>query len=173
MHSRPVCRWLLMTLLCLPAVQARAEGASESALKAAFLYYFVLYTEWPVLPPAFDICLLGTSNLQSALTPLARKEIAGRPLRIRQLDDQQPDSTGCSLLFITPSDAERMADLVRTAAGKPMLTVAESGRYNPDLIMLRISNEQGILGFDANVTAARAAGLRFSAKLLRLARKTQ
>lgn len=172
MRSRRFPCWLMILLLSFPALPVRAEGASESALKAAFLYYFVLYTEWPVLPTAFDICLLGRADFQAALTPLSRKEIAGRPLRIRQLAEQQPDATGCSLLFITPSEPARMAELVRTAAGKPMLTVAESGGYDPDLVMLSIGAEKGILGFDANVTAARAAGLRFSAKLLRLARKT-
>lgn len=169
MRSKPIGRWCCMAwlILCAP-FSAHGEGATESALKAAFLYYFVLYTQWPEVPDSYNLCLLGTSSFRSAMEPIARKEIGGRPLRIEFLGNGEIPAN-CHLLYIADSEHARLPEIIGRINGKPVLTVAESGSYAAGLVMLRISRDNGVLVFEANQSAARAAGLHFSAKLLRLA----
>lgn len=147
-----------------------AAEMSEQSLKAAFLYNFARYTEWPNLPVDFQICILGEDSLGNAMEPIARKEIAGRPIRVLRLTADSP-LTSCNLLFITAPEQGRIPDIIKTLAGLPVLTVAETGNYDPKLLMLRMSFEQGILVFEANPSVAKAAGLNFSAKMLHLARR--
>ena len=98
------------------------------------------------------------------MEPIARKEIGGRPLRIEFLGNGEIPAN-CHLLYIAASEHARLPEII----GWIILTVAETGSYAAGLVMLRISRDNGVLVFEANQSAARAAGLHFSAKLLRLA----
>lgn len=149
-------------------MQARADGP-DAALKAAFLYNFALYSEWPALGAAFEFCAIGKDGLGDSLDALATKAIAGRAVRVRHLENNDVPET-CNVLFVSSNEAARLAKLLPALAGRPILTVAESESDNAAGTMLRLAHEQGRLTFDASPAAARAAGLTFSAKLLRLAR---
>lgn len=173
-----VFRTLVLRHLCTvaAALAATLGGApatgdgGEAALKAAFLYNFALYTEWPELGAVFEICVLGRDELGEALDALSAKAVAGRPIRVRRLGDTAVPED-CNLLFVAPPHSERLDGVLAPLAARPLLTIAEhAANATP---MLRLSLEQGRLVFDVNQTAARAAGLSFSAKLLRLARSVQ
>ncbi|NMG77376.1 YfiR family protein [Aromatoleum diolicum] len=151
---------------------APAADANEAALKAAFLYNFALYTEWPGLGPAFEICVVGRDGLGEALDALGSKAVAGRPIRIRRLAGTAVPEE-CNLLFLALAEAGEPAKLPALRPSRPLLTVAEMGADVTGKAMLQLALEQGRLIFDANQTAAHAAGLRFSAKLLRLARSVE
>lgn len=166
---RHVLRHLCAATLGLAAALATA-GGSEAALKAAFLYNFALYTEWPALGASFDICVAGRDRLDDALDALSAKAIAGRPIHVRRLEGAVVPED-CNLLFVGASGTGQFAGLLAPLASRPLLTVADEGTETGGKPMLRLVLEQGRLSFDANHSAAQAAGLRFSAKLLRLARR--
>lgn len=158
---------VLAATLAGPSVTA---GGGETTLKAAFLYNFALYTEWPALGASFEICVLGGDALDDALGALSAKAIAGRPIRVRRLvGTAVPDD--CNVLFVAASDNGRVAGLLAALASRPLLTVADHGAETGGKPMLRLVLDEGRLAFDAHPNAAHAAGLRFSAKLLRLARR--
>lgn len=162
---------LLPWLLCLltAAAPLRAAESTEAAFKAAFLYYFARYTEWPTPGTAFNLCILGQDSLGRSLEPIGHKDIAGRPIIIRRLE-RPVRADDCNLLFITAPEHAWLPEITAGLANAPVLTVAEAGAYSPDAVMLRMRLENGVLVFDANADLARRAGLTFSAKMLRLAR---
>lgn len=145
-------------------------GDAVAELKTAFLYNFSLYTEWPAVGPTFGVCILGTDVLGDSLEALTRKSIAGRTVQIHRLGNGNVPDT-CNVLFISDAEEPHLASVQAQLAGRPILTVVESERAYAAGAMLRLTLEQGRLTFDANPSAARNAGLRFSAKLLRLARR--
>lgn len=113
--------------------------------------------------PTFGVCILGTDILGDSLEALSRKSIAGRTVQIHRLGNGNvPDA--CNVLFITDAEVPHLASIQAQLAGRPILTVVEIERACAAGTMLR-------LPFDANHSAAPNAGLRFSAKLLRLARR--
>ena len=167
---RTLCGVTLLVAAAIAVPPATAGGGSEAALKAAFLYNFALYTEWPSLGASFEICVAGRDTLDDALDALSAKAIAGRPIHVRRLEGTVVPED-CNLLFVGAPENGRLPDLLASHASRPLLTVADQGADTGGRPMLRLVLGQGRLSFDANHGAAQAAGLRFSAKLLRLARR--
>lgn len=156
-----------------PVQSAPAGGqrpAAEAVLRAAFLYNFALYTEWPApAPESVTLCLLGQDSLGPALDALAGKQIASKPVLVRRLGAVS-QARGCQLLFIAGSEHEAMPAITRALQAHPVLTVAEVGSYPTDLPMIVLTPEDNRLVFEVNLTKTKAAGLQLSFKLLRLAR---
>lgn len=169
-HARRVLALIGVSAASGAAGTAALADAPDAALKAAFLYNFALYSEWPALGPDFEFCAIGKDGLGESLDALTRKAIAGRAVRVRHLENNDVPDT-CNVLFVSANEAARLAKLLPALAGRPVLTVAENESETATGTMLRLTHEQGRLTFDASPGAARAAGLNFSAKLLRLARR--
>jgi hypothetical protein len=163
--------WMLALALLLPGGLPAADSASEAALKVAYLYNFALYTEWPGRPSVIEYCIAGKNTLGEALSGLTRKEIAGRPIQVRQLNNGEiPIPASCNVLFIASPELSRLLDAV---AERPVLTVADSGLSGDTSAMLKLDLDQGKISFTADASRARAQGLTLSAKMLRLARSVR
>lgn len=160
---------LFVAAFLTSAAPTAIAQSGEDALKAAFLYNFALYTEWPTLSDTFAICLVGKNGLGEAAEALSRREVSGRPVRVFRIDHGQAQGN-CNLVFVQASASEHSAKLIASLAGKPVLTITEGKSGESTKAMLHLSSDQGRLSFEASQTAARAAGLVFSSKLLRLAR---
>ncbi len=165
-------RFALTASLTLGVSMAIAADDNESSLKAAYLYNFAVYTEWPVLPTAFEFCIAGKAKFGEALDALTRREIAGRPIRIRHLGttDVAPE---CNLLFVDASEKPRAGKIIGPLAARPVLTVVDVGMEGDAKAMVHLIADQGRISFSVDHTSARAAGLNFSSKMLRLARSVQ
>ena len=159
---------VVLALVVAKGASAAGDGG-EAALKAAYLFNFALYTEWPALPFAFEFCIAGKGDFGEALNAIARKQISGRPVRIRQL--QTGDVPGeCNLVFILAGNQAAASQIFAALAGRPVLTVGDVGLELEHPPMLQLSSEDGQLYFSVNQSAARVVGLTFSSKMLRLAR---
>lgn len=164
--------WVAVGLVVGTMAGRAAAETSEASLKAAFLYNFALYTEWPTLGERFEICAIGKSGIDEALEVLTRKEIGGRPVRVQRVDSG-PVPAACNLVFVPAPLAEHPGKLLAPLADKPVLTIVDGKPADGSQAMLQLAVDQGRLTFEANQTVARAAGLKFSAKLLRLARSVR
>jgi hypothetical protein len=166
---------LLAIALMLPASlssQSR-QPSEEYRLKAAFVYRFPQFVEWPA--PALDgqesvtICVLRPNPFGSLLGELITGEtLNGRSLAIQEID-RASGIHGCHVVFV-PGEQPGAAKAVLDAAGDhPILTIGESSRFLDDggVINLQVINRR--VRFEINATAAERAGLRLSSQLLRLA----
>jgi hypothetical protein len=139
-------------------------------LKAAFLYNFALFVEWPTPPQGeFNLCLYDAGPFEAA-NSLNGKKVSGATVQIRR-PARAEDLRSCHMLYIGGSDRgahERARKAVETA---PVLTVADAvaGSENPAMISLVAENSR--LAFDIDTRAASRVGIRISSRLLRLARK--
>ena len=149
----------------LPA--AAQEITAEYRVKAAYLYNFVKFVEWPGLQSsALRICVAGLNPFGPVLDELVRGEVvAGRRLESNVILEPMP---GCHVLFI-PQGANTPAYL-RAARGHPILTVGEEPGFISSGGMARFYIDGGNVRFEINPTAGEQAGLRISSRLLRLAR---
>lgn len=179
-YLRLTLRRLTLTAGLLSAATAvLADHGNEVALKAAFLYNFALYTEWPALPPVFEYCIADKPNDKhdrhdgsEAIDALAKKEIAGRPIRIRHLGASDALAT-CNVLYVTAAEKARFAKLIGALENRPVLTVVDGDIEGEGDAMLQFHLADGRVGFSANLSRARSSGLAFSAKMLRLARSVR
>jgi hypothetical protein len=155
-------------LLIVGVTAPRAQQvAQEYQVKAAYLYNFLKYVEWPDRTSRpFLICIAGQNPFGDVLAALTTAErVRGNPVRTELILEPQP---GCDVIF-TPRTSNIPAYL-QTAAGKPILTVGETPRFIEQGGIVNFFLENGKVRFEINRNAAERAGLRFSSRLLQLAK---
>jgi hypothetical protein len=170
-------RALGLAVLCLTAAPAGAllESVPEYEMKAALLYNFGVFTEWPgerlsEATPSFDVCILGEDRFGASLEPLARRSVHGKPVVVRRLGGSG-DPSGCHVLFIGESAERRLDGLLERAHQGGMLTVGESRGIAQRGAVVGLTLEQGRIVFEINRQSAVSAGLTVSSRVLSLARK--
>lgn len=159
--------WLAALLLCASA--ARADELPEYRLKAAFVYNFLVYTEWPAATgSALNLCILGTDPFGPEIDGLQGKVAAARAVAVHRKaagESLKP----CQAVFISRDAIDGLPRVLDSLRGQVVLTVADSPGAMRHGVALNMGVAQGKITFEANLQAARAAGIGLSSKLLRLA----
>jgi hypothetical protein len=165
---------VLLVLAGLGAGEARAAQSAEREIKAAFLYNFAKFVEWP--PGAFPepaspvtLCVLGDDALGASLETVVKGEtLNDRRLVVRRLRDPQ-EARDCHVLFVSPAE-RRISQVLVSLRGAGVLTVGDGNDFLDQGGMIRLFLEQNRVRFDINLDAAERSRLKLSSKLLRLAR---
>ena len=164
-------RPLLVALLVgagLHTAPTAQDVSTEYRVKAAFLYNFVKFVEWPsrVATGPLTLCVAGRNPFGSALADIVRGETVGRrPLESRVILEPDP---ACHVVFI-PEGANTAAYL-RATRGTPTLTVGDATSFIEQGGLVRFYLDNGTVRFAINRDGAERAGLRISSRLLQLAR---
>lgn len=152
---------------------ARAQ-VEEYQVKAAFLYNFAKFVEWPA--DTFSgpnepicICILGQNPFGGGLIDAARgKVLDGRPIAVRLISEAPPKSS-CQILFVPSSGRKLFRSISGTLKGAGILTVGDTPGFIEDGGVINFKLEDGRIRFEINVEAAGIARLSISSKLLSLA----
>ncbi|MGD1070960.1 MAG: YfiR family protein [Bryobacteraceae bacterium] len=163
---------LILTIQLIAGWQERPPD--EYQVKAAFLFNFAKFVEWP--PGAFAdpaeplvICVLGEDPFGHALDDaVSGKKIDGRALAIRRISDAR-QAKGCRILFVSASERKRVLSILASAGEPGVLTVGESDSATAEGMIVNFIPDGGKVRFTINVTAAEREQLRFSSRLLSLA----
>ena len=180
--TRPMASVRLPVIACALLwaawVGAPAYGAdpapSEFALKAAFIYNFAKFTEWPPVPgegarEPIVLCAFAGEPYDAALASIDGKSVQGRTLRVRR--GLRPiEIKSCHVAFIAASEERRIPELLRAAAKAPVLTVGDSDGFAEGGGMIGLINADNRVQFEINNDAAQRANLKIGSQLLRLAR---
>lgn len=167
---------IVACLLALAATAAaQSPRAPEYEVKAAFLYNFAKFVDWP--PRAFPdsstplrICVLGRDPFGDILSRAVRgKSVSGRPISSQPVQSSA-DARPCHILFIGSSDPAFLKQALAPLHDLPMLTVGESKDFLPLGGMINFVLEQDRVRFEINLTAAERHHLKLSSKLLSVAR---
>lgn len=144
----------------------------EYQVKAAFLFNFAKFVEWP--PPVdavnepFTICLLGDPFGPILDNTVRNENLDGRPLAIRRLTSAD-DPRQCQILFFRASETDDAPDILRTLDNAPVLTVGENANFIAVGGMIRFVQTGRRIRFEINPDAAERASLKISSRLLRVA----
>jgi hypothetical protein len=158
---------------CLPAPSA-ANPAGEYEVKAAFLYNFARFVEWPAQghsqPNVLTLCILGGNPFGSDIDALAGKSVGQATLQVRRIGIEQ--ASACQIVFISSSEGPRLESELAQMRGRPVLTIADSPGFSERGAVINFYLDQGKVRFEINIDAAQRSGLTISSQLLRLARIT-
>jgi YfiR/HmsC-like len=166
---------LIASLLGAASVSAsRGAPAVQDAVavKAAFLYNFAKFAEWPALPPGGRIlvCVVGDDGILAAFQGVA----AGRDINGHGFDFSNPDAafrwSHCHLLFIAAAAAGRLADGLTRLNHLPVLTISDAPGFATSGGMIELYLEGGRTRFAINVDTVTRSGLHLSSRLLELAK---
>jgi hypothetical protein len=154
---------------------AEDETDLERTVKAAFLYKFLNYAEWPASAFAdarspFVIDVYGADAIADALTLLATgRPVAGRAVEVRKLRRGQT-LAGAHVLFVGSAASRELPSLARAMQHDPLLIVSEEDgalRLGSCINLLVVN---GRVRFDVSLDAAEKAGVKLSSRLLAVAR---
>ena len=167
---------VLVLSVCLGFVaETSAQTAEESQVKAAYLYNFAKFVEWPAGmfrdpdAPAV-ICVVGDERTSDVLErAVAGKKVSGRPMEARR-PRSAAEFRSCHILFIGFSDKERIARVLNGLQGSSVLTVGQSGQFIPLGGMINLALKDATIGLEIDPEASNAAGLKISSRLLVVAR---
>ncbi|HYF18735.1 MAG TPA: YfiR family protein [Ramlibacter sp.] len=171
--------WLAACLLSLAAqpLAAQASAARESAVKAAFLYQFANYVEWPAgtFQRPEDPLVIGVVG-QDAIAADLEQIAAGRPadgraVVVRRLRGGDV-ATGVHVLMVGAAPAARVRDVAQGAAGPVLVVTEQDGGLGLGGI-LNFSFDGARVRFSASLPAAEARNLRLSARLLAVAQAVE
>jgi hypothetical protein len=168
-------RCLLIVVVGVVSAYVRLESQAipnEYRLKAAFMYQFPQFVEWPSTTwqgaQAVQLCIASPNPFGSELEQLVRGEsLNGRPLSAREIAGSD-EVARCHVLFVG-ARSDVAGPVLKAAAGRPILTVGEADGFleNGGIIVMKIVD--GRVRFAVNVTNATRNGLRISSQLLSLA----
>jgi hypothetical protein len=170
------CALLLAALLVLvlPGAGGCETSVSEYSLKAAFVYNFSKFVEWPesALRGKKDFCIatLGRSPLDRELSALSGKTVQGRNVVFRKLTASE-DAAQCQVLFITRPELARLEEIQGVLRDLPVLTISDQDDFCRKGGMLSLDKENGKIVFDVNYRETQRAKLKPNSQLLKLARK--
>jgi hypothetical protein len=170
-----VLRVLGAVVALLTLMRAQSPVAGEYQVKAAFLYNFAKFVEWP--PGSFSdgsaplrICVLGHDPFGEELRDItSRKTVNGRELRVDRVLDLQLART-CHILFIASSEKANLQRILESLRGADLLTVGDTKGFVQRGGVINFVLEDNRVLFEVNRKAAEQAGLKISSKLLNVAK---
>lgn len=169
------CLLVLGLLGSTLGTQVQAQSPNEYQVKAAFLYNFAKFVDWPA--EAFTdsnaplvIGVIGDDPFGGALDQaVSGKSIGGHWLNVRRLKWGQ-DLRSCHILYISSSERRRLPQIIQSLRGASVLTVGDVEEFNQQGGIINFILESNKVRFEINSRAADQARLRISSKLLALAK---
>jgi hypothetical protein len=171
-------RWkrsLLGVLLCLLAAAAQAQSATEYQVKAAFLFNFARFVEWPAdafpsADSALQICVLGQDPFGRDFEQvIVDKTVNGHRIEIAH-PDGVPQARACQILFIAASEKARVPSILQGLKGASVLVVGDTPGFAGLGGAINFVIDDGRVRFEINLKAAELAHLKISARLLTVAK---
>jgi hypothetical protein len=157
----------------LPA--AAAQSATEYQVKAAFLFNFAKFVEWPAdaFPNAdtpLQICVLGQDPFGGDFEQVIEdKTVNGHRLEVAH-PDGVPQARACQILFVASSEKQRVRDILQGLAGASVLTVGDTPGFAQMGGVINFVLDENRVRFEINLKAAERAHLKLSARLLTVAK---
>lgn len=158
--------------LSVPSSAQVRDGApiTASAVKAAFLYKFASYVEWPETDDATGPITIGVADADrfaAEVTEITRgRTVAGRPIAVLPLDDADP-LDGVQILFV--GGQARSSALLAKARGLPILTVTEARGALPAGSIINFTEDRDRVRFEISLYTAEQSQLRLNSRLLAVA----
>jgi len=177
-HFNSIARYSAVALLgtmFLLCASASAQEASEYQVKAAFLYNFAKFVEWPANVGAGSdvplvIGVLGKDPFGREIDRAVEgKTVNGRRLMIKRFSSLEAYEY-CHILFVSSSERNNLPQIIAAVRNSSVLTVSETDRFAHIGGIINFVTIENRIRFEINQAAAERAGLKISSKLLSLGR---
>jgi len=176
-HHRASClHFVILAALSAFILSAmlRAQSApTEYQVKAAYLYNFAKFVEWPPevmsLDSSFNICVLGHNPFDATLsTTTVGESVKGKKVAVKTISRAQ-DGASCQILFISSSEEVRLKEILAVLDNTSVLTVSDMPYFTRRGGMIQFVTEANRIRFEVNLTSAERTGLILSSQLLKVA----
>jgi hypothetical protein len=165
---------VLLLLVLVGSVYGQSPTIGEYNIKAAFLYNFAKFVDWPKKgadeqSEAFVIGIIGDDPFGSEIEVIKGKSVKGMPLKVRHYEKIE-DISDCKILFISSSSEKEISKILEHLKGNTVLTVGDTEGFARQGVMVNLIKVENRIRFEINPEAAKSEGLKISSHLLRLAK---
>jgi len=154
-------------------IMAQSGVSKEYQIKAAFLFHFAQFVEWPSMNSTnandpFVIGVLGENPFGNALDEIVKGETIGNRKITVQYSRRAEDLKNCQIVFVCKSEKRRLSRILKELNGRNILTVGECDGFAElgGVINFYIENDK--VHFEINPDDAAREKLKISAQLFRL-----
>lgn len=175
-----LCHYLIVALaasqcLIYPLMSSAQVQANEYRLKAALLFHFAEFVEWPTAgrgdtEDPFLICVVGDDPFHGDLEQTVRGKFIAAKMVVTRHIKQPQEGYACHLVFIGTNESDRVSQFIATVRHMPVLTVGESDDFLQKGGIIRFCIDERKVRFEVNQEAAENAHLKISSRLLLLAK---
>jgi hypothetical protein len=168
------CRPIRVTALAVALVMPggiRGQAVNEYEVKAAFLFNFTRFVEWPPSSARRPFCIgiAGSDPFGGALDEAIKGHMAGgRAIVIKHFKAGDPPAD-CDIVFFSSADRKKLTELLLRLKGAAVLTVGDTPGFCASGGDIGFAVEGDKIKLEINPDAAQRAGLQISSKLLSLA----
>jgi hypothetical protein len=183
------CRWRFprrkllrcgaLLLFAASAGNARTANSSPSPLteyqvKAAYLFNFTRFVEWPVAStadssPTFNVCIYGRDPFGNVLDrTIENQKIHDKPVAVQRISHPR-DAANCAIIFISDSEQPHISQLLASLPHKGVLTVSDIPGFVTDGGAIEFVDINSRVRFAVNLAAAESSGITMSSELLKVA----
>lgn len=180
-RNRCVARLCAIGLVAALALPVRAQVASATAeqVKAAYLYKFLSYIDWPpsAAPPPGAPYVIGVEGADAVYDELshlaANRPVQGHPVQVRRVANASDKTVPMHLVFVGRALASPLARVLSAWTSEPVVTVTDQPAALGAGAVLNFVEDDGRVRFEADTAAAERVGVRLSARLLAVASRVQ
>jgi hypothetical protein len=163
----------IVSVIIGSSLHAQRLNPTEYEVKAAYLYNFGKFVEWPAKDMAagdsFSICVLGQDPFGATLdSTITGESINSKKVMAKRIARPQ-DAVNCRILFIGSSEENRLKEILTTLDKTSVLTVSDLPQFARHGGMIQFVMEANRVRFEVNLTMAERAGLALSSELLKVA----
>ncbi|MFZ0035271.1 MAG: YfiR family protein [Sedimentisphaerales bacterium] len=179
---------VLLVVAIAMGAQTDSEASREYQVKAAFLYNFIKFVDWPGEETSDSnepiiIGIIGKDPFGDAFEPVKDKPVRGRKVIIKSFKgleelekssekQSQIETIGkCHMLFVCSSEKEKLGEIINLTKDHSVLTVSDMQGFLESGGIVNFVIDENKVGFEINNAAARHAKLQVRSQLLRLAKR--
>jgi hypothetical protein len=167
--------WVAAGLLLAlpPRAWTETKTPGEYEVKAAYLYQFTKFIEWPAdtagtAASTLSVCILGKSPFGGAISNIAGMKVRSRNVVVTGISRGE-EIDDCDIIFVSASEKSRLSQILASSASHPVLTISDIKHFVAAGGMIGFVSVGDKVRFEINQKAMQRSNLRVSAKLLKLA----
>ena len=174
--TRLICNFVILFLgitlsLQLHATSDITSSTDEYRVKAAFIYNFIAFTQWPESTDhSINLCIYGKDYFGHEIDLLQSRPVNEFVINVSQLTALE-EARNCQVLFISKSEADHLSSTLGSLQGQAILTIADSVNAASKGVIINMNLIENKVKFEVNLQSARQVELGISARLLQLATK--
>lgn len=159
-------RLVVFSLVVLVTMLPTWAATREYQLKAAFIFNFIKFVEWPQPSGPIRVGILGTDPFEGELKKLEQKTVEGRAVKVTVFSELDQAKSYQVVFAADPAQAQK---LVQKVAGLPVLTISDSPSFSQKGGGITLLSSRNRIRFSVNTETLKKSSLRASSKLLGLA----
>jgi len=172
--------WLALALQCFvsPAWAADGSGNLEYRVKAAYLFNFASYVEWPAANGTqanspIVVGFIDAPEIADELSKLSSGHmVRNRPVEIKLIKPGEP-LAGVQILFLGRQGNKRLKQLLDGLHSQPVLTVSDAQGGLSDGSIINFLPVDDRIRFEISLANAERIGIKINARLLSVAQRIE